>query len=349
MVKLFIEPGDKLTSEDETIHFHKNVKYEVSNVYSVPGKVGIIVYVFNKFGEEIPLECQLAKFQLYPDRVNDKRKWLARLDFFWNAGVEMAINRAHNFEVEGEYYEVSRAHFLNNPDAKAAVHKTKRYFFDGSPRYQSISSAYFKSKLEYYDYMTKELGKTEIDYNFKVAGSSDIQKEIDFLQWYGAKNFPPVDAEKFTNDLEKNKWIHASEVFNDFDLFLQHIIVRSFDKAPIGAFEKQLIVDIVTLFSVMPPSYGSTAITKIFRGQGKTDTTPMQPYKGKYKDLWKYDQLFGLVDYVESFCYINKIFIKKEDYSTGTIWRDQFEFIGNKAIDKTKLAEFIQKVKDYGA
>jgi len=343
MFKKFILPGDKFKANAETVHFHKNMNYFVSSVFDTGN--GIVVYVADKYGAEVLVKDEQV-FGLWPGAVNLKRQWHARLDYFWDTQTEIAVDRKYNFTVDGIYYEVRKATFLNHPKAIASVEKKRRYFVDDSPRYEYLTVAHFETKQQYYDYMTKELGDKEFRWDFKLQGvTADAMEEIDYRVWANSMQLPKADMDRYESELLKDKYVSKHDLLKDFDSLMAFLKELVFDRKPVTSTDRELIIDIVTLFSTLPPSYGSTAVTKVLHGTGKTDNVVTKPYKAKYNGYFKYDQLFALVDNVETYCYMSRIFVKKEDYGSGTEWRGAFEFIGNKAIDKDKVAEFVKQVQ----
>ena len=95
---------------------------------------------------------------------------------------------------------------------------------------------------------------------------------------------------------------------------------------------------------MLPKSYGPTSVSKLLLGKEKKQNSTVSHLSGTCTNL-KQPQIYALADIVESFMYVNKIFVTKEDYSSGDEWRGAFEFIGSKMINQAELTKVKNELK----
>ena len=206
----------------------------------------------------------------------------------------------------------------------------------------------FLSKQECIDYYFNLL-KNHINEDFyaiHIEGlSTDIQESLN-LQTYilmnGINNFSQNEQNDFLNKKLDEGGRHTKECQYEFDKFISFINELIFDHKKVDSEVKKYIKEIIELFMVVPSSWAATACANVLLGKGKVKNEKTEPFWEKFVSLGlKMPQVFELVDHVDSFMYEHKVFQKKEDYSSAPEWRGNFEFIGNKYIDKTKLKDYL--------
>ncbi len=345
-----IAPGDIYISEYETLQFHKGMPYVIKSVYHEGGK--LIATITDKWGTEVLFKSYNFKAKTY---TNFKLRHLkALLEFCFNNRGTFMFWRGWNEAKPSVFYsinanEVHSSRGINMEGTVKIEYKFRKELKDPWAVVSTEPRFEFHTKDECINHLFDLLKKDYDDdyYMIRMENMDHDQQDRINLQTYilmsGINTMPQDKKDELVRTGIADGGRHTDEcryALPEFTTFLNFLI---FDKKIDDAQVKKYMQEVMKLFMAVPPSYAATAVSKILMGTGKVKTQPVQPFFGIFKTIGlKYDQVFEFVDHVDSFLYEHKVFVKKEDYGTAPEWRDQFEFIGNKAIDKGKLEEFLK-------
>jgi len=346
-------PGDSLKASQQSLYFHRDQMYKISKIF-IHNKIPLII-VLDKYGKEVPLH--LFKFDNNLYETLQKRKLAARLQFFWKNNIELITwSPGHTYDFNRiDFYKISRAHFLDNPDAIASITKYKldinnpngsgyKYHYDDSVNY------YIKKEQDFYDFWAKFQKDNNLDTNAMLYRlhlphtQIHTQDEIDKIFFIKEQCYESFDLNKidtYDNYDLNTVYNHSNDSWNNYQKFLSLYI---FDKTELSINEKEIINDILTLIYELPSSHSSTSIAKILNGNTKYNNVKTNQFIGKYKGKLKYQQLFELADAILIYLQHKKILTEKESYSSSDEWRGQFEYIGNKIKDKKGIQELQNKI-----
>lgn len=354
----YLLPGDTLTADKQSYHFTKEKTYTISKSFIHNGEV--LHFIKDDYGIDVPMHKFGFQTTGKTHKLVEQRRIKARLDFFWKNRIEHFVDSQNIFD-RTKTFILSFAHFLNNPDAIASIDihsiiAPGTAGPDGTiidrPRYWPVRDAYtyFYKESDFYEYFEKY-------FNVSLTKSSDFDAMKRRLSLPGAY----IDA---MDAIDKSSYIRFCNLpYFTVDAIITHqkyLLEPLFRKTKLSwseylmeiskfvfrkpnielDIEKQVLIDILDLFVILPGSYGSTAITKILNGTGKIKNKKVEEYKGKYKGIYSYAQLFELADGINNYMHSNDIFNTKEDYCSGDEWRGQFEYIGNASVDVKKVIEF---------
>ncbi len=353
---LSVKPGDEFVSLSQNFYFHKGAKYKVSKCFDDHGK--IVIFMTDKFGFDVPHAAGEFDMTAKTSVAVHDRMLRSRLNLYWESLNDHVLKLKGGPWSDPEYirhYELSKAHFLDKPDAIAAVRRWKRVTQpDGTVKHYEDKEAfsYFMSINDFYAYF-EDLLKDNNDwqFNFGMPGvNSTSHTLLDFMTFMKHMNYPRYDRSLINPPAEEIKLYKRYNVGHQlYDSFLRDMSEVIFDKKTIDQdWERNIIIDMLQLFNEMPKSFGSTAITKILLGKSKLNNAKAVPYMGRYAGKIKYDQAFELCHALSQYMFDSDVFITKEEYSSGTEWRGDFEFIGSKMVDVVKLNTFIENTKNFG-
>lgn len=313
----FLLPGDTLESESQNKHFHKSGKYEIKRVFIKDKK--IYVTVLDKYGVEVPESAGRFKPTAKTATQMYKRNIIAIVDLAWDTEKPIFTG----FRERSTKYELTtRAHFSGNSKAIGCVR------WEGQTKY-------FESKEEAYKFFfdLKTESASDLRYNDQYDGYGHLA----IIMFMITHVFPAYTTDLPYHKEEYYEWLKLSK-----EEFVEYFRDMFFDNKQTQDVVKKVITDISTLYTLIPPSYSATAVTKILLGKGKVNLTKAEPYNGIMTGMLTYDVLFELVQKIDTYLHHVKIFTTKEDYGSGDEWRGDFEFIGSKAIDKKKLETFLE-------
>lgn len=340
----FILPNDTFKSEHETIHFHRGMIYSVSHVFNDNGKFRI--FIKDKNG----LDIEFKEYNFIPTTktmsASDERQKRARLDFYWNnPDSPFVLNVGYHFKAEtSELFSLNnRAYFAGKGDegiiAKISRHKEIKTETGYRRPVVEGSEASFKTKEQFYDYFKK------IDLeNFRINGLfNDPQTAIDHLQFM--LNIPQYDESKLcipsVVDQTPINWFIQRNRLNLL-AFLNIVADVIFDEEDLSNENKQIVMNVMEAYELLPNSHGPTSVSKLIMGKEKKTISSVKHLSGTCTTL-KQPQAFTLCDIIETFMYTNGIFVKTDEYSNGTEWRGAYEFIGSKMINTDEF----DRIKNY--
>lgn len=349
MYPTYILPGDSVKAGEQSYHFTKDKTYKVSNVSIHKGEV--VHFIIDDYGVEVPMGPFNFDTTEKTNSLIEERRINTRLDFIWENRIENFVD-AKNIYDRSKTFSLSFAHFCNvNPTPLAGIQinniiAPNTPAPDGtistSPRYISVAPyTYLYSKEDFYDYVKNYVKNTQYcDFLRNIhlpASHIDAQEAIDKLSYLNSTVLKKLEVTSI-NEFSTKKIHNLTEL--SWETYLDEIakfIFRKNTVSELSVNEKQIIIDIMDLFVILPSSYGSTAVAKILNGTGNIKNKKAEEYKGKYKKQFSYTQLFETADAINIYMHHNNIFTNKETYCSSDEWRGQFEFIGNTTIDITKL------------
>ena len=339
MTYKFIQQQDTFTSNYETFGFHKDMKYPVSHVFNDNGKMR--VFITNKYGKDVELVEYMFEITAKTHSASEERKRRARLDFYWeNPNSQFILNQSYRYNEEtSEYFDLSSVGttFCGKGHEKTigGIYRfKKRITPDGRwQHFDSQPNVFFKSKQEFYDYFKKvDLERFTLNDMFYVT-----QESLDHT-WFIAR-LPHFDASLLdlaTKDSQEilDNFIHKTKP--NIDEFLSIVAKVIFDENELSDSNKKIIYNIVEAFELLPNSHGPTSVSKLIMGKQKKVIASVSHISGTCTNL-KQPQAFELSNFVDSFMYFNKIFVKVDEYSDSEEWRGAYEYFGSKMINKTEL------------
>lgn len=342
----FIQVGDTFKAEQETFHFHRGMTYTVSHVFNDNGKFRF--FITDKYGNDV----EYREYHFSPTAktvtASEQRQMRSRLDFFWdNNEAPFVINKSwhYNFE-ETEFFDFeNRAHFCGEgmEGVKARISRYKKQKAETGWRHFPIegSKKLIYNKQDYYDYFKGlDMGKVMIN-----AFYSDVQASVDHLQFM--LSVPHFDESllkipAFLDMTDINHFIQLNKL--DIHGFLKVVGEVIFDEYTLSADNKKIVYNVIEAYELLPNSFGPTGAAKLIMGKEKKKNKNVEHLSGTCTTL-KQPQAFTLCDIVETFMYMNKIFVRTDDYSNGTEWRGDYEFIGSKMINQDDLIKIKNELK----
>lgn len=342
----FILPEDTFKSVYETFNFHKDMTYKVSHVFNDNGKFRF--FITDKYGKDIEYQEHLFEYTPKTVKASEERQKRARLDFFWvNNETSFVINPSYHYNFETtEFFALdNKCVFLGDgyENVIGRIYRRKQQLTEQGWRHTEVegSRALFKTKQDFYDYFKN----IDVD-KFTINGVYyKVQSSIDHLHFM--LNVPKYD-ESLLNLPDDSKvivvdrYVHSNEL--SLEAFLKVAANVIFDEEELSDGNKQTIHNIVEAYELLPKSYGPTSVSKLILGKEKKTIASVNHISGTCTNL-KQPQAFALCDIVESYMYVNKIFVTKETYSSGEEWRGNFEFIGSKMINIEELTKIKNKLK----
>ena len=340
MIELY-SAGDLYIADKQTLQFHKGEKYEICRVFHNKGE--LIATIKDKNGVELIFDKYLFN-STSKNTTNILNRHLKSLLEFWYSSKDGSFINWQGWNKESEVYEMSQATFCSNLDAVCGV-KTIVYFNDrNDSSFKKISeskSQLFNSKEECINFYFNKLKLVYNDqfYSIHMEGLKfGIQEKINLQSYIISNNIPNLPI-NFNVEIIKYRDLYKNYDLS-FDKLISFLNEFIFDSKITDSKCKEYIQEVIKLYIAMPASYAATAATKILLGKLDVKNKNLDPFSGKFINLdLKSEQLFSFVDFISTYLYHNKIFIPKESYSSAPEWRNQFEFIGNKAIDN--------KINDY--
>lgn len=342
----FILPNDTFKSEYETFNLHRGETYKVSHVFNDKGKFR--VFIKDKNGKDIEYKESLFSHTAKTVSASEERQKRARLDFFWgNSDASFVINPSYHYNFETtEFFDLTNnAHFCGEgyENVIARIYRRKQQMVDERWRHTEVegSKAVFKTKQEYYDYF-KNIDVEKFTINGMHYGPQSAMDHLYFMV-----NIPHYDEtllnlpEDLTN-ISVDRYVHSNKL--TLDEFLKVASNVIFDEDNLSDENKQIIYNVVEAYELLPKSHGPTSVSKLLLGKEKKTIASVEHLSGTCTKL-KQPQAFTLCDIVESFMYVNDIFMTKETYSSGEEWRGDFEFIGSKMINIDELTKIKNKLK----
>lgn len=355
----FVLPGDSFVASRQSAHFKRGKAYKVKDVTIHNGYV--VIAMADEHGQTVPY----AEFDWDLDGKTveklDERRFKARLQFFFKNKVERIAWQKNIYDLS-ECFDISFAYFSNHPDAIAGISRfelvqpgiSKNGETSSSPRYYYFGEKILiKNEQEYYDYFYKLIQEknASIDsalYHLSLPGGGLKENAaIDAASYVRYSNLQRYDdlnpSAYWYNDIDLTTTRdHLDDSFEDFVKFLFRFIMtkeKGYEFENINEHERTIIQDVIDLFVMLPSSYGPTAISKLLCAKSKLDHAKYDPYREKYKKVFKQIEIFELVSSLESYLYKQGVFHTKESYSSSTEWRGRFEYIGSKYVNKEKLEE----------
>lgn len=334
MYNRFIQVGDTFKAEQESIHFHRGMTYQVSHVFNDKGQFRI--FISDKNGFDIEYKEYFFKPTAKTVSASDDRQKRAKLDFFWN-------NSNFKFVINSLYYNADKKETIsfNKYSTYSAQYKgpqadISRRGIDGLIE---GSKAVIRSAEDLYVYFKGiETERITIEGIFYTN-----QEDIDHVQYM--LSIPHFDETllkipSILDMMEINQFVHNNPMrIEDFLSLVGSVI---FDESELSNDNKKIILKVMEAFELLPKSYGPTAASKLLMGKEKKENKTVKHLSGTCTTL-KQPQMFTLCDIVESYLYVNNIFVRKDEYSSGDEWRGAYEFIGSKMIELDELA----RVKNY--
>lgn len=330
--ELYLMPGDTLVCDRESLYFHRDMKYKVSKCYQKDGKV--IVFMFDKYGNEIPKRFGTFKY-FSSDFVID-RIIKSRLNFIWDSCASIAYRPTYKIQ-ELIHFKLIKAHFSADSNAIACIEKSDY-------QHTLLDRTYIYKVEDFHLYFKNNIPNNDIEYRLHIDGiATDVQNHIDFINFLSHQNFPILPELSTMGIPEYNPRIQYDYMDKNFQEFLWYPSSVIYDKPVMdNVREVELIKDIMILFRDLPSSHGSTSVAKILYGKSKISNKITKDFEGKYNKFLRYEQMFELASIIESYLFHVKIFMTKEDYSSGTEWRGAFEFIGSKHVDTVGLNKCLE-------
>lgn len=341
----FLQIGDTFKSERETQNTHKGMTYKVSHVFNDKGKFR--AFITDKHGKDVELD---GDWYFTPTAktvtASSERQKRARLDFYWeNHDACFVINKSwhYNFD-KTEFFDFeNKAHFCGKgmEGVIGRIGRYKKILTDDGWRQPSIEGTYknLYSKQDFYDYF-KDISLDD----FRLNGMHrDPQEGIDHL--YYMLTIPQYDETLLdisTLDMTDIDW-YMRGLKPSLDEFLTLSAEVIFDEPQLSPANKQIVFNIVEAYELLPKSYGPTSVAKLLMGKEKKGNKAVTHLSGTCTTL-KQPQLFELANIIESFMYVNGIFVRKDDYKPDE-WLGAYEFIGSKMINLTELHKIKEKLQ----
>jgi len=351
----YLLPGDTIKAKTQSYYFTKDKTYVISKSFMKNGN--IIHFVTDDYGKDNLLHLFNFEITAKTDKAINARRLKARLDFLWKNRIERFVDSKNIFD-RTKTFKLSFSYFVNDPSAIAAIMienivppgaKGPEGLVSDRPRYFDVSNGYtyFYKEKDFYDYMKSYFKNTDtpddIFYRLSLPCSHiDAMNAIDedsYIRFAGLPYFESLkQVNSYSEELRTGTlYQHTNDSWYQY---LNEIALFIFRKQKIETeVEKNILIDILDLFVILPSSYGATAISKILNGTGSIKNKNIDSYKGKYRGIYSSTQIFELADAISIYMHKNNVFNTKESYSSGDEWRGQFEFIGNASIDVKKVIE----------
>ncbi len=343
----FLQPNDTFKCKNEMLNFHKGMTYSVSKVFNDNGKIRI--FLSDKYGQDVEFKEYYFELTAKTVSASEARQQQSKLDYYWdNHDAPFVLNHSFHYDLEKtEFFDFENKATFCGKGYEDIIGRISRYTKsmtdEGRWRHTEIegSKALFKTKQDFYDYF-KNINLEK----FAIIGMSHYSTQTDLDHMYFMLRLPQYN-EKLV-DLSKYQLIGVDDFYrrNKFDLneFLELSARVIFDEDELSDANKKVIYNIIEAYELLPKSYGPTSVSKLLLGKEKKPNSTVNHLSGSCTNL-KQPQLYALADIIESFMYVNNIFISKEDYSSGTEWRGDFEFIGSKMINQDELTKIKNELK----
>lgn len=343
---LFIQVGDTFKSQNETKHFHKDMTYVITHVFNNKGK--ILIYIADKYGKDIVFEYN--RFHPTSKTVTSSEALMmrSRLDFFWENNLSpFVISKTYHYDFEKtEFIELNSKAYFGGAGNENVIAYVKRYIKSKAPDrgwlHNTIegSEVKFTSKQQYYDYF-KEFSVDD----FKMIGTHSQPQEYVDMMFYLLR-CPQFDESILNQPEEVNNteidWVvHRTKP--NLDEFLTLTATVIFDEEELSDDNKKVIYNIIEAFELLPKSHGPTSVAKVLMGKSKKKNSTVEHLFGTCLTL-KQPQFFTLANMVDSFMYINKVFLNADDKETEE-WLGAYEYIGSKRINTKELVKIKEKLK----
>jgi len=346
----YLLPGDLVKAKHENLDFHKGEKYKIANIYQ--NGINLIVTVYSKKGDEFLFNTGMFAFSSPSVQKLKERMLKWRIRSFWNMNSCAHYSMSHKFDIlAGYYYDIEcKAIFLGD-DCKnqiANINKHKRTLdhsvTHNKCRYHTEENIKITNYEEFEKYFLSIGSVDNLIYHLTLENISfSDQEHIDFLTMLACSQVPKLEkslpeAGRFYKLFDENTTV---------DEFKNKIADLIFDTTELNKFQNEMIFDILTVFKLLPRSYGSTSITKILLGRSKNKQTEIEEYYGKYNDKIKYDLLFELCDKIILFMRYTKIISEYTvDRKEDDKWLGTYEYIGSTKINIKNLEILISEFKN---
>lgn len=335
----FILPGDTFKSVYETFNMHKDMVYKVSHVFNDKGKLRI--FISDKNGNDVEYQECLFDRTSKTVSASEERQKRARLDFYWdNPDTSFVINPSYHYNFDTtEFFELSsKGHFGGQYEGLIGIisrHKKERSK-EGGWKHLIVegSNGRFKTKQDYYDYF-KKIDVEDIRINGLHYGPQTAIDHIQFMLTIPTFDVSLLNLPEDLTNINIDRYVHTNKP--NLGEFLKLAANVIFDVDELSDDNKRIIYNIIEAYELLPNSYGPTSVSKLLLGKEKKEISSVKHLSGTCVTL-KQPQLFVLCDIVESFMYINGIFVKKDNYDEKE-WLGSYEFIGTKMINSVELTK----------
>ncbi len=342
----FILPNDTFKSVYETFNFHKDATYVVSHVFNDKGKFRI--FIKDKHGKDVEYEYYRFEATAKTNSASEERQKRARLDFFWeNPDTSFVINPSYHYNFETtEFFEFdNRSHFGGKgyEDVIGRISRHKKEKAEQGWRYIPVenSEGIFKSKQDFYDYFKK------IDVEKFVINGLQYRPQTGIDHLHFMLNIPHFDESLLNlsevKEVSIDRYVHTNKL--TLDEFLKISANVIFDEDELSNVNKKVVYNVIEAYELLPKSHGPTSVSKLILGKEKKTISSVEHISGTCTTL-KQPQAFVLCDIIESFMYVNDIFIPKDEYGNGDGWRGAYEFIGSKMINLQELINIKDRLKN---
>lgn len=342
----FLQPNDTVKCKMEMLNFHKDMTYKVSKVFNDNGKIRI--FLEDKYGYDVELIDYFFDLTSKTVSAYETRRKMARLNYYWdNNQAPFVLNSSYHYNLQTtEFFELNNHPYFCGDGYKDVIATIVRYKKEksdkGGWRHLEVegSKGIFKSKEDFYNYFKN----IDIE-KFTLIGMSNYTSHTAIDHMYFMLRLPQYN-ENLVN-LSNQELIGVDNYYrkNNFNLdeFLELSARVIFDEDELSDTNKKVIYNIIEAYELLPKSYGPTSVSKLLLGKEKKPNSSVAHISGTCTNL-KQPQIYALADIIESFMYVNNIFVTKEEYSSGDEWRGNFEFIGSKMINLEKLKEIKDKL-----
>ena len=353
MIEL-LAPGDVYVSEKQTLQFHKGMSYEIKNVYHTGGK--LIATITDKWGKEVWFIPSLFKNTAKTHMNQCHRHLMALLNFWFDHNRTFTYWKGWKNPSQFYSANMGMVYSSRGQNIEGSVGLEMKFRNDMNEPWKTVSTEprlSFLSKkacLDHYFEMLK--GSINEDfYAIHLDGlNSDTQDPLNnqtYILMNGINTVPQDKMDELSKTLVDNGYNYKGKHYGQYELsydeYISYLNELIFDNKIPDTECKKHVQEIINLYVAVPATWAATACANVLLGKGKVKNATSEPFWEKFVPLGlKMPQVFEFVDHVSTYLYHTKVFKTKEDYSSGTEWRNQFEFIGSKYIDKTKLAEYLK-------
>lgn len=341
----FILPGDTYKTTEQSMHFNKNEEYTVSHVF-IDKNEKLFAFFKDRNGYDVIGKIYYESWQMTSAtrKANEKRVLESRLLGCQGTEMEHFISNNPGGRI---YYKLSTPGTVHlNNDYVLSLSRYEKESNELPIKYKNHSSKGFASHAELFKYFEKELKESDDRdfYSFHMTGVDwGVQNDIDFryfiikndikmMSYEDAKllvNRPPKDY----TDTYFRHTISDYSVEEGTELLLKFLFNKECDKQE----NKDLVSLILDIFQDSPSAHGSTSITKLLLGKAKKVSEKLKQYENLNPLGLKYDQLFNIIDWTESFAYLLGVFNQKRE--------NDVQYLGNRNVDVAEMEKMKKVLK----
>lgn len=312
----YLLPGDTVKSLYQTRYFHKNETYEISKVFYDNNKFRVFIKDKNGFDTEVKYSLdQYFKLTTATLKAEYIRYIHCKIDLMIEDRDIVLIHSVGPYNDKKENFY----HIYNSIGSGSKGDFHILTLIKNNSKVLEVDIKNNPSEInKIYDFLIKENGKDGDDHFYYNWTLKDVNRTVSdnlvHKTFLLKNNIISLNKDKLNLPLFIDEEFNR-KYYNNLDLY------KSIDKLNYMLFDNNIATPeqvefyglILDAYMVAPPTYGATAISKIFGGKAKTVPTKLEPFVLKNPLNLKYERIFVVVDELETMCYGQKAFLNAGD------------------------------------